>query len=110
MYELRHYITLDGKDPYLLWLNRMRDVKARIAVDRRVNRIELGNFGDHKFCRDGVWELRIDVGAGYRIYYAIADNKVVLLLCGGDKRKQDDDISTAVKYWIDWQRRASDER
>jgi probable addiction module antidote protein len=54
-----------------------------------VTRIEQGNFGDHKFCRDGVWELRIDVGAGYRVYYAMAGQRVVLLLCGGDKRTQE---------------------
>ena len=80
MYEIRHYLTDDGKDIYLDWFLKLRDVTARIAVDRRVNRIELGNFGDHKFCRDGVWELRIDVGAGYRVYYAVADKEVVLLL------------------------------
>jgi putative addiction module killer protein len=105
MYEVSHYITQDGKDPYLNWLVKLRDLKARIAVDRRVNRIELGNFGDHKFCRDGVWELRVDMGVGYRIYYAVADKKIVLLLCGGDKRSQDSDISTACAYWQDWQRR-----
>jgi putative addiction module killer protein len=58
----------------------------------RSNRIEQGNFGDHKFCRDGVWELRIDVGAGYRVYYAIAGSLGVLLLCGGDKRTQNTNI------------------
>jgi putative addiction module killer protein len=110
MYEVRHYITEDSKDLYLNWWQRLRDMKARIAIDRRVNRLELGNFGDHKFCRDGVWELRVDVGAGYRVYYAIADQKIVLLLCGGDKRTQDSDISAACKYWQDWQRRALDER
>ena len=110
MYEIRHYLTDDSKDIYLDWLRKLRDVTARIAVDRRVNRIELGNFGDHKFCRDGVWELRIDVGAGYRVYYAIADKEIVLLLCGGDKRTQDTDIDRACEYWQDWQRRTNDER
>lgn len=110
MYEVRHYLTLDGKDVFLEWLRKLRDVTARIAVDRRVNRIELGNFGDHKFCRDGVWELRIDVGAGYRVYYAVANKEIFLLLCGGDKRTQDADIDRACGYWQDWQRRASDER
>jgi len=65
---------------------------------------------DHKFCRDGVWEIRIDVGAGCRVYYAVADKEIVLLLCGGDKRTQDADIDRACGYWQDWQRRASDER
>jgi putative addiction module killer protein len=110
MYEVRHYLTADGKDVFLGWLRKLRDITARIAVDRRVNRIELGNFGDHKFCRDGVWELRIDVGAGFRVYYAVADKEIVLLLCGGDKRTQDADIDRACGYWQDWQRRASDER
>lgn len=110
MYEVRHYLTPDGKDVFLDWLRKLRDVTARIALDRRVNRIELGNFGDHKFCRDGVWELRIDVGAGYRVYYAVADKAIVLLLCVGDKRTQDADIDRACGYWQDWRRRASDER
>lgn len=109
MYEIRHYLTTDEKDIYLDWLRKLRDVTAKIAVDRRVNRIELGNFGDHKFCRDGVWELRIDVGAGYRVYYAVAGKEIVLLLCGGDKRTQNADIDRACEYWKDWQRR-SDER
>ena len=61
---------------------------AKIAIVRRVMRVEQGNFGDHKFCRDGVFELRIDVGAGYRVYYAMARKRIVLLLCGGEGRKQ----------------------
>ena len=64
----------------------------------------------HKFCRDGVWELRIDTGAGYRVYYAIAGKQVVLLLCGGDKRTQDADIRQACEYWQDWQRRGDNEK
>lgn len=59
----------------------------------------------HKFCRDGVWELRVDVGARYRVYYAVEEQQVVLLLCGGDKRTQDADIARACEYWQDWQRR-----
>jgi putative addiction module killer protein len=111
MYEIRHYLTPGAeKDTYLDWYSKLRDVTARIAVDRRVNRIELGNFGDHKFCRDGVWELRIDVGPGYRVYYAVSGKEIVLLLCGGDKRTQDNDISRACEYWQDWQRRITDER
>lgn len=83
----------------------MKDQTAKVAVIRRVNRVELGNFGDHKYCRDGVWELRIDVGQGYRVYYALAGSKVVLLLCGGDKRSQGADINRACAYWQDWQGR-----
>lgn len=110
MVEIRHYVTPDGKDVYQNWLGKLRDMTARIAIDRRVNRIELGNFGDHKCCRDGVWELRIDVGQGYRVYYAVAGNAIVLLICGGDKRTQSADIDRACEYWQDWQRRTDDER
>ncbi|VFM97924.1 MAG: putative addiction module killer protein [Candidatus Kentron sp. G] len=105
MYEIRHYITAEGKDPYLDWQRRVRDTRARIAIDRRVNRLEKGNFGDRRFCRDGVWELRIGVGPGYRVYHAMAGKQIVLLLCGGDKRTQDADIERACAYWRDWQRR-----
>ena len=106
MYEIRHYLTPEQRDVYLDWHRKLRDTKARIAIDRRINRIELGNFGDHKFCREGVWELRVDVGPGYRVYYALAGTQVVLLLCAGDKRTQQADIARACEYWKDWQRRA----
>ena len=105
MCEIRHYLTRNQKDVYMEWRRKIRDTKAGISVDRRVNRIELGNFGDHKPCRDGVWELRIDVGPGYRVYYAISGAEIVLLLCGGDKRTQDADIDRAAENWLDWQRR-----
>lgn len=110
MYEIRHFLTAAGKDIYAEWHRKLRDVKTRIAIDRRINRIELGNFGDRKFCRDGVWELRIDVGPGYRVYYAVSGDQIILLLCGGDKRTQNADIDRACEYWQDWQRRDGDER
>jgi len=106
VYEIRHYLAQTGKDLFMEWRRKIRNTKAAIAIDRRINRIELGNFGDHKFCRDEVWELRIDVGPGYRVYYAVIENQVVLLLCGGDKRTQDADIDRACEYWADWQKRS----
>lgn len=109
MVEIRHYLTADSKDVFLDWLRRVRDPIAKVQIVKRVNRVEQGNFGDHKFCRDGVWELRVDVGAGYRVYYAQAGSLVVLLLGGGEKRTQDADIERAVRYWQDWQRRPDDE-
>jgi putative addiction module killer protein len=60
-------------------------MRAKVAVIRRVARMEMGNFGDHKFCRDGVFELRVDVGPGYRIYYALSGDQIVLLFSGGTK-------------------------
>ena|SRR5579863_275618 len=105
MYEIRHYLSRNGKDVFWEWRRSIRDDRAKIAIDRRINRMELENFGDHRFCRDGVWELRIDVGPGYRVYYAIDETKIVLLLLGGDKRSQDADIDRACSYWADWQKR-----
>lgn len=105
MFKVRHYLTSDQKDVYLEWLKKVRDPLAKGQLIRRVNRLADGNFGDHKFCRDGVWELRIDQGLGYRVYYAMVSGVVVLLLCGGDKGKQSADIERAVGYWKDWQRR-----
>lgn len=101
--EIRHYLTGDGRDVFQEWRSKVKDTKARIAIDRHIYRVELGNFGDHKPRREGVWELRIDVGAGYRVYYAQADKAVILLLCGGIKRTQDSDIARACEYWRDWQ-------
>lgn len=105
MYTIRNYIDSTGKDILLEWQRKLRDSIAKMSIDRRVYRLEQGNFGDHKFCRDGVWELRVDVGAGYRVYYAIEGNDIILLLCAGDKRMQDADITRACAYWQDWQRR-----
>ena len=110
-YEIEHYLSPDEhRDLYIDWLKRLHDGQAKVAVARRVTRIEQGNFGDHRFCREGVWELRIDVGPGYRVYYALSGRRVVLLLCGGDKSSQDADIARAVDFWRDWQRRTNDEK
>ncbi|MEY1661134.1 type II toxin-antitoxin system RelE/ParE family toxin [Isoalcanivorax beigongshangi] len=107
MFDLEHYLTpSERKDPYLYWLGRLRDRRAKVAIIRRVTRLHHGNFGDHRYCRDGVWELRVDIGPGYRVYYALSGHRLVLLLCGGSKRTQRADIDEAVRYWQDWQQRA----
>jgi putative addiction module killer protein len=103
--EIRHYVTSAGVDTFQDWLDGLRDIKGRVAIQRRADRLLNDNYGDHKFCRDGVWELRIDFGPGYRVYYAQAAKTVVLLLCAGSKRSQARDISEAVRYWTDYQRR-----
>jgi putative addiction module killer protein len=103
--EIRHYLTASGRDPYQEWLDDLKDLTGRVAIQRRVDRMGVGNFGNYKFCQEGVWELRIDIGPGYRVYYAQAGANMVLLLCGGGKRTQTADIETAVNYWLDFQRR-----
>jgi putative addiction module killer protein len=98
MYTIKHF-EKNGHDLIREWLMEMRDKRARATVLRRMDRLASGNFGDHGYRRDGVWELRIDVGPGYRVYYGMCHQAIILLLCGGDKRKQQADICRAVDYW-----------
>lgn len=103
--EVIHYISPDGVDLYQQWLNDLRDLKARVMILRRVDRVAAGNFGDCKPCREGVSELRIDHGPGYRVYFFRHGPQLVILLCGGDKRNQDADISRAIRFKDDFRRR-----
>ncbi|CQD39673.1 putative addiction module killer protein [Yersinia mollaretii] len=96
MKTIKHYLTPEGRDLYMEYLKSLRDSIAKAKISSRVNRIASGNFGDHKPCREGVWELRIDQGPGYRVYYSLVDGEVVLLLLGGDKRSQNADIDQAI--------------
>ena len=105
MFEVRHFLTASGEDVFLEWFRTLRDPVAKVQILKRVNRMERGTFGDNSFCGEGVWEMRVDVGAGYRIYYARSGASVMLLLCGGDKRTQDRDIKQAKKHWKEWQLR-----
>lgn len=76
-----------------------------MAILRRVDRLSADNFGDHKYLKDGLWELRVDVGPGHQVYYGKYGTTLVLLLCAGSKRTQASDIAKAVGYWTDYQRR-----
>ena len=105
MFEVLDYLRPDGKDPYMEWLAGLADKRARASILVRVQRMAAGNFGDCKPLQDGVWELRIDLGPGYRVYYAQAGKRLILLLAGGDKRKQQATIDTAKMHWNDWQQR-----
>ena len=82
-------------DTFENWLKKLRDQRAKVAMASRIERMEDGNFGDHRSVGGGVSELRIDVGKGYRAYYTIRRNTVVILLCGGDKSSQQQDIKLA---------------
>jgi putative addiction module killer protein len=100
--EVRHFHTPDGRDPVAEWLDGMRDSRARAAILLRIGRLERGLFGDCKSLGDGVSELRIDVGPGYRLYFGRRGERIVLLLCGGDKRGQRGDIARAKRYWSEF--------
>jgi putative addiction module killer protein len=103
--HLRNYVTDDGVDVVLEWLSGLRDRQAKSRILLRLDRLKDDNFGSVRPLREGVWELKIDVGPGYRVYYARAADTIILLLCGGDKRSQNADITRAVSYWENYQQR-----
>ena len=79
------------------WLKKLKDNIAKVAIARRVERLEQGNFGDSKSVGGKVFELRIDVGKGYRVYFMDLSSEIIILLVGGDKKTQSDDIKTAKR-------------
>ena len=83
--EIEYYITPDDKAPFLKWLESLRDIKARAKIRTRLDRVQVGNLGDHRPVGKGVWELKIDYGPGYRVYFGKIGSSGILLLCGGDK-------------------------
>jgi putative addiction module killer protein len=86
-------------------LDELRDPVTRARIVARLDRLKAGLLGDWKSIGDGVFELRIDVGPGFRVYYGQEGNVLILLLCGGDKRTQTKDIENAHTYWKDYQAR-----
>lgn len=102
--EIRRYIRPDGRIPFLEWYYALRDGKAQVKVDARLERVSLGNLGDYKSVGDGVCELRINYGPGYRIYFRQIGATIVLLLCSGDKSTQEQDILKAKEYLADYER------
>jgi putative addiction module killer protein len=104
--EIRRYVTAAGRDVVGVWLAGLKDVRTRAKIAARIDRLAAGNFGDCKSLRGGLYELRIDWGPGYRVYYASVAKACVLLLCGGDKRKQSSDIKRALEYLKDYKERS----
>jgi len=104
-YELYYYQSRTGHMPFGAWVDGITDAVAAGAIQHRLARLQRGLFGDCKPVGEGVLELRIEVGAGYRAYIARAGGRVILLLCGGDKRTQTRDIELAQEYWRDYAQR-----
>ena len=104
-FKVFDYLTDDGNDPFKEWIGNLQDRQASARILLIIQRMAAGNFGDCKLIAEGVWELRIDHGAGYRVYYARAGEKLIIILAGGDKRRQQADINTALEYWNNWKRK-----
>ena len=96
-YRIEEY-TEGGRSAFAEWFEDLDPVTAA-RVDRYIRRMEAGNFGAAKALRGGVYELRLDFGPGYRVYYGLDDKTLVILLGGGDKRRQSADITAAVGRW-----------
>ena len=99
MAEVREYLDAQGRSPYAKWFDRL-NVAAAVKVATAVHRMEQGA---------GVYEYRIDFGPGYRIYFGKDGDRLVILLAGGTKKRQDADISTATAHWRDYKRRKRQE-
>ncbi|MEQ6340428.1 MAG: type II toxin-antitoxin system RelE/ParE family toxin [Gammaproteobacteria bacterium] len=107
MIELFRYQHEGGREPFTEWLDAVRDKVAQARIRVRLRQVQAGNFGDCEPVGEGVIELRVHVGAGYRVYCGRHGKTVVILLCGGDKRAQATDIKRAKKLWSEWKRRQS---
>ncbi len=101
MYVVREYLAAAGRNPFREWLDSL-SAAVRARVQARVLRFELGNLGDAKRVRGGVWEARLMFGAGYRVYFGREGTAVVLLMAGGDKGSQERDIRRAEGFWRDY--------
>jgi putative addiction module killer protein len=109
VFEVLYDIDPSGQVVLERWMESLKDRGAASRILVRIGRLMEGNFGDHKSLRDGVSELRVNHGPGDRVYYGHSGQALVVLLCGGDKRRQAADIDRAVEYWKEYQRRGDDE-
>lgn len=105
VYQLEYYLTEEGVCPFTEWLYGLRDRVATSRIRTRLDRVSLGNFGTVESVGQGVSELKVDHGPGYRVYFAMSGKTIVLLLVGGDKSTQRKDIAAAHSYWKDFQTR-----
>src|SRR5438105_895034 len=92
------YEIKSKEQPFIKWLESL-DLNTQSIITARINRVRIGNFGDCHALREGIYELRIHFGAGYRIYFAKQDKLIVIILVGGSKKSQIKDIQKAIKYW-----------
>ena len=98
------YQTSGEREPFNEWLISIRDVETQARIRARLERLEDGNLGDCQSVGEGVFELRIHFGSGYRVYFGQVGNTIILLLCGGDKSSQRQDIERAKTYWLEYKR------
>jgi putative addiction module killer protein len=106
VFELIAYETPEGHRPYEIWLRSLKDKMAKVRIMKRTRQIETGNLGDYASVGEGVMEFRFHFGPGYRVYFARSGTRLIILLCGGEKSSQANDIERAKEYWADWKSRS----
>jgi putative addiction module killer protein len=107
--EVREYLDRGGRSPYAAWFDRMnREGAAKVVA--ALTRLQQGNFSNAKSVGAGVYEYRIDFGPGYRIYFGKDGERLVILVGGGTKKRQQEDIKTALARWQDYKQRKMAER
>lgn len=107
--KIEIFVATNGKAPFEEWMRTLRDKANKARIFSRIDRLRVGNFGDCKGVGEGVFELRIHVGPGFRVYFGTVGTEVVLLLCGGDKGSQSRDIANAIHYWQEYKAHANQE-
>lgn len=100
-FSVEYYITKEGRKPFKEWLEKLRDIHARAKIRIRLDRARQGNLGDFRSVGQGVCELKVNHGPGYRVYFAFESSRIILLLLGGDKSSQPEDTIRAKQYWLE---------
>lgn len=103
-YEIEIYSDKKGREPFIQWLESLENIQ-KYRIKARLDRLAVGNFGDHKHIEGSIYELRFMTTSGFRIYYCLENNKIIILLNGGNKNSQQKDISKAKEYFIDYENR-----
>lgn len=99
---IKSYVTPDGKTPFKTWIKGLKDKRSTARILQRIDRLRLGNFGDCRSVGAGVYELKLSFGPRFRVYFGLAGAEVMILLCGGDKASQQQDIQRAHDYWQEY--------
>jgi putative addiction module killer protein len=106
--QIEYYVTTDDRSPFVEWFEALPDKEAKARIQKRLDRLSLGNPGEYKVLAEDIFELKIRYGPGYRIYCGDVNDQIVMLLCGGDKKsknEQSEDIAQAKELWADYQAR-----
>jgi putative addiction module killer protein len=103
--QIVFYADEDGNEPFQLWIDNLRDKQGRRRIINRLFRVQQGNYGDVEPIGEGLSELRLFFGLGYRVYFGEDTGNIVVILCGGDKDSQSRDIEDAKAYWKEYKSR-----